>query len=134
MSRRTALFGSQTPGAETGLSSSARAEVCDPPPRLTQALTSVEPKHSRKSTPELTLPLPKGLGHLATQIASRGIGLRVIGIDHGSKKELVLESGAEHFIDFTASKDVTKDVMDLTGGLGAHAVVVLTAANGAYAM
>lgn len=76
----------------------------------------------------------KGLGHLATQIASRGIGLRVIGIDSGSKKDLVLESGAEHFIDFTQTKDVTKAVTDLTGGFGAHAVVVLTAANGAYAM
>lgn len=78
--------------------------------------------------------LSQGLGHLATQIASRGIGLRVIGIDSGSKKDLVLESGAEHFIDFTASKDIVKDVTELTGGLGAHAVVVLTAANGAYAM
>ncbi|KAK7742319.1 hypothetical protein SLS53_004464 [Cytospora paraplurivora] len=75
-----------------------------------------------------------GLGHLATQIASRGIGLRVIGIDTGSKRDIVIESGAEHFIDFTASKDVAKEVAELTGGLGAHAVVVLTAADGAYAM
>ncbi|KAH8776738.1 chaperonin 10-like protein [Diaporthe sp. PMI_573] len=75
-----------------------------------------------------------GLGHLAVQIASRGMGLRVIGIDNGSKKDIVLESGAEHFIDFTASKDVTKEVMDLTGGLGAHSVIVLTAANAAYSM
>lgn len=81
----------------------------------------------------MNTPAP-GLGHLATQIASRGIGLRVIGIDSGSKKDLVLESGAEHFIDFTASQDVVKDVMDLTGGLGAHAVLVLTNANSAYAM
>lgn len=58
----------------------------------------------------------------------------MIGIDSGSKKDLVLESGAEHFIDFTATKDVTTEVTALTGGLGAHAVVVLTAANGAYAM
>ncbi|KAK2597848.1 hypothetical protein N8I77_012607 [Diaporthe amygdali] len=75
-----------------------------------------------------------GLGHLAAQVASRGMGLRVIGIDSGSKKDIVIESGAEHFIDFAASKDVAKEVMDLTGGLGAHAVVVLTAANGAYSM
>lgn len=59
--------------------------------------------------------------------------MRVIGIDSGDKKDLVLESGAEHFIDFATSKDVVQDVMSLTGGLGAHAVVVLTAANGAYA-
>lgn len=75
-----------------------------------------------------------GLGHLATQIAAGAIGLRVIGIDSGNKREIVMESGAEHFIDFTASKDVAKEVMDLTGGLGAHAVVNLTASNSAYAM
>ncbi|KAI5256318.1 GroES-like protein [Aureobasidium subglaciale] len=74
-----------------------------------------------------------GLGHIATQMGSRGMGMRIIGIDHGSKKDLVLESGAEHFIDHTTSKDVTADVQALTGGLGAQAVLVLTAANGAYA-
>lgn len=71
---------------------------------------------------------------MATQIASRGINLRVIGIDAGNKRDIVMESGAEHFVDFTASKDVTKEVMDLTGGIGAHAVINLTASNGAYAM
>ncbi|KAF2151793.1 GroES-like protein [Myriangium duriaei CBS 260.36] len=75
-----------------------------------------------------------GLGHLAVQIASRGMGLRVIGVDQGSKKDIVMESGAEHFIDHTASKSVAEDVKALTGGMGAHAVLVLTAANGAYAM
>lgn len=74
-----------------------------------------------------------GLGHLACQVAARGMGMRVIGIDHGSKKDLVLESGADHFIDHTTSKDVAADVKALTGGLGAQAVLVLTAANGAYA-
>lgn len=74
-----------------------------------------------------------GLGHIATQMGSRGMGMRIIGIDHGSKKDLVLSSGAEHFIDHTTSKDVTADVQALTGGLGAQAVLVLTAANGAYA-
>lgn len=74
-----------------------------------------------------------GLGHLACQTASRGMGMRVIGIDAGSKKDLILESGAEHFIDHTTTKDVAADVKALTGGLGAQAVLVLTAANGAYA-
>jgi len=74
-----------------------------------------------------------GLGHIATQMGARGMGMRIIGIDHGSKKDLVLESGAEHFIDHTTSKDVAADVQALTGGLGAQAVLVLTAANGAYA-
>ncbi|TKA81105.1 Alcohol dehydrogenase 2 [Cryomyces minteri] len=73
-----------------------------------------------------------GLGHLAVQIASRGIGLRVIGIDHGSKEKLVTDSGAEAFIDHTKG-DAEEEVKKLTGGMGAHAVIVLTAANGAYA-
>jgi propanol-preferring alcohol dehydrogenase len=80
-----------------------------------------------------------GLGHIAVQLASRGMGLRVIGIDHGSKAELVKESGAEHFIDITTfPKDdkgeaLTKHVQSLTDGMGAHAAVVCTAANAAYA-
>lgn len=74
-----------------------------------------------------------GLGHIATQMGSRGMGMRIIGIDHGSKKDLVLQSGAEHFIDHTTTDDVAAEVKKLTGGLGAQAVLVLTAANGAYA-
>lgn len=66
-------------------------------------------------------------------MGSRGMGMRIIGIDHGSKKDLVLESGAEHFIDHTATSDVAAEVKKLTGGLGAQAVLVLTAANAAYA-
>lgn len=62
------------------------------------------------------------------------MALRVIGVDAGSKKDLVMESGAEHFIDHTTSKSVADEVKELTGGMGAHAVLVLTAANGAYAM
>lgn len=74
-----------------------------------------------------------GLGHICVQLAARGFGMRVIGIDHGSKKDIVLKSGAEHFIDHTSSKDLAADVKGLTGGLGAHAVLVLTASNAAYA-
>jgi propanol-preferring alcohol dehydrogenase len=80
-----------------------------------------------------------GLGHIGVQIASRGMGLRVIGIDHGSKEALVKESGAEHFVDITQfPKDdngaaLTKYVQSLTDGLGAHAAIVCTAANAAYA-
>lgn len=79
-----------------------------------------------------------GLGHIAVQLASRGMGLRVIGIDHGSKEELVKESGAEHFIDITQfpkdqGESLTKHVQSLTDGLGAHAAIVCTAANAAYA-
>ncbi|KAJ5491424.1 Alcohol dehydrogenase 2 [Penicillium diatomitis] len=80
-----------------------------------------------------------GLGHIAVQLASRGMGQRVIGIDHGSKADLVKESGAEHFIDITQfPKDdngeaLQKHVKSLTEGLGAHAAIVCTAANAAYA-
>ncbi|KAK4995046.1 hypothetical protein LTR66_005055 [Elasticomyces elasticus] len=73
-----------------------------------------------------------GLGHLACQISARGMGHRVIGVDHGSKKDLVMESGAEYFIDHTKD-NVEEEVKKITGGLGAQAVLVLTAANGAYA-
>jgi propanol-preferring alcohol dehydrogenase len=74
-----------------------------------------------------------GLGHLAVQFSARGIGHRVIGIDHSSKKDLVLESGAEHFIPVDGTDDLAEAVKSLTNGLGAHAVVVCTASNAAYA-
>ncbi|KAF2131043.1 alcohol dehydrogenase-like protein [Dothidotthia symphoricarpi CBS 119687] len=73
-----------------------------------------------------------GLGHLAVQFGARGIGHRIIGIDHSSKKDIVLESGAEHFIAVDGSSSVADTVKELTGGLGAHAVVVCTANNKAY--
>lgn len=61
--------------------------------------------------------------------------MRVIGIDHSSKRSIVLDSGAEHFlaIDEESGKDLPAAVKGLTNNLGAHAVVVLTAANAAYA-
>ncbi|KAJ4368874.1 hypothetical protein N0V83_005956 [Neocucurbitaria cava] len=74
-----------------------------------------------------------GLGHLAVQFSAKGIGHRVIGIDHSSKKDLVLESGAEHFIAVDGTDSVPDAVKELTNGLGAHAVVVCTANNSAYA-
>ena len=76
-----------------------------------------------------------GLGHLACQLASRGMALRVIGIDAPSKKSLVLDSGAEHFISIADHDDASMaaEVVKLTGGLGASAVIVCTASNRAYA-
>ncbi|KAE8404109.1 hypothetical protein BDV37DRAFT_248195 [Aspergillus pseudonomiae] len=80
-----------------------------------------------------------GLGHIAVQLASKGMGLRVIGIDHGSKEELVKESGAEHFVDLTKfptddnGKAISDHVKSLAGGLGAHGVIVCTSSNAAYA-
>jgi len=83
-----------------------------------------------------------GLGHIAVQLSSRGMAHRVIGIDHGSKRDLVISSGAEHFIPLPGTSDtpdasdtpsIKDQVLALTGGLGAHAVLVLSAANAAYA-
>jgi len=73
-----------------------------------------------------------GLGHIACQIARNGMAMRVIGIDADAKEKLVLESGAEHFIGLSAG-DIPAKVMELTGGLGVQAAIVLTAANAAYA-
>ena len=82
-----------------------------------------------------------GLGHLALQIGSKGMGLRMIGIDAGSKEKLAMECGAEHFFDVTkydkgeeGTKKLAEDVKKVTdNGLGAAAVVVCTASNAAYA-
>ena len=60
------------------------------------------------------------------------MGMRVIGIDAPEKKELVKECGAELFIDHTQGK-AEEEVKAATGGLGVQAVIVCTAANGAYA-
>ncbi|KAJ9665594.1 hypothetical protein H2201_004286 [Coniosporium apollinis] len=73
-----------------------------------------------------------GLGHIAVQLASRGMALRVIGVDADEKKDLVMESGAEEFVGLGVGDTVAR-VKELTGGLGVHAVLVLTAANAAYA-
>ncbi|KAJ5454897.1 uncharacterized protein N7458_005853 [Penicillium daleae] len=75
-----------------------------------------------------------GLGHIGVQVAARGLGLRVIGIDHGSKKQLVLDSGAEHFVDVTKgdSSSIIEEVKSLTGNLGSHAAIVCAASNDVY--
>jgi len=74
-----------------------------------------------------------GLGHLATQIASRGMAMRVLGVDHGSKESLTMECGAEAFLDITKydDKSIAEKVKEITGG-GAQSVIVCTAANRAY--
>ncbi|KAM0709755.1 hypothetical protein Q7P35_003795 [Cladosporium inversicolor] len=73
-----------------------------------------------------------GLGHIAIQIAARGMGMRVIGIDSPGKEDLIKECGAEVYINHEAG-NAEEEVKKATGGLGAQAVLVLTAANGAYA-
>lgn len=63
------------------------------------------------------------------------MALRIVGIDHGSKEQLVKDCGAEVFIDITKFDDntIAEEVKRVTGGFGASAVIVCTAANGAYA-
>ncbi|ORY11606.1 chaperonin 10-like protein [Clohesyomyces aquaticus] len=73
-----------------------------------------------------------GLGHLAVQFSARGMSHRVIGIDHSSKKDIILDSGAEHFLPVDGTDNMVEAVKQLTGGLGAHAVLVVTANNAAY--
>ena len=75
-----------------------------------------------------------GLGHIACQLATRGMAMRVIGVDAGSKEKIVRDCGADHFIDVTKHDDesLAKEVLATTGGLGAHAVIVCTASNKAY--
>ena len=75
-----------------------------------------------------------GLGHIACQLAAHGMAMRVIGIDHGSKEKVVRDSGAEAFVDITKYDDesIAKEVIRITGGQGASAVIVCTASNKAY--
>ena len=76
-----------------------------------------------------------GLGHIAVQLASKGMAMRVIGIDAGPKEKLIMDCGAEDFVDLTKhdDKSIADEVLKMTGGLGASAVIVCTASNKAYA-
>lgn len=80
-----------------------------------------------------------GLGPLALQIGSRGMGFRIIGIDMGEKEKLVKDSGAEVFFnlahyprDDEGAQKLVTDVKAATGGSGAAATVVCTGNNAAY--
>ncbi|KAF5368766.1 hypothetical protein D9615_010408 [Tricholomella constricta] len=65
-----------------------------------------------------------GLGHLAVQYAV-AMGLRVLAIDTGdAKKELCMKLGAEKWVDFKESTDLTKDVQAATDGLGPQAAII----------
>lgn len=67
-----------------------------------------------------------GLGSLACQYA-KAMGLRVIGIDAGEKKDLVMNQlGGDHFVDFKTSSDLVGDIKAATeDGLGPHAVLLV---------
>ncbi|KFH42540.1 Alcohol dehydrogenase-like protein [Hapsidospora chrysogenum ATCC 11550] len=72
-----------------------------------------------------------GLGHLALQVG-RAMGFRMLGLDMPGKEDLILECGAEKFVDVTGD-DVAKEVQSITDGEGVTAVVVCSASNDAYA-
>ncbi|KAF5855321.1 hypothetical protein ETB97_009440, partial [Aspergillus alliaceus] len=72
-----------------------------------------------------------GLGHMGVQIAVKK-GLRVIAIDSGDKKkQLCLSLGATAFFDYRVD-DIEQAVSELTGGLGAHAVICTANGETAY--
>lgn len=97
---------------------------------LHQGLTVYRALKYSETTPGDWVVIPGaggGLGHLAVQYA-KYMGRRVIAIDGGEEKhKLVMELGADHWIDFTKSKDIVGDIKKATGGYGAHAAVVTTA-------
>ena len=58
--------------------------------------------------------------------------MRVVAIDTGEdKRKLVLDLGAEKWIDYRESKDVVADVVAATDG-GAHAAVVIAGSRSAF--
>ncbi|KAI9931704.1 hypothetical protein ASPWEDRAFT_105589 [Aspergillus wentii DTO 134E9] len=74
-----------------------------------------------------------GLGHIGVQIAARVRKLRVIAIDSGdAKRQLILDSGAEVFVDYK-TEDVAARVLEVTGE-GAHATIVVPGTKEAFAM
>ncbi|KAL8720393.1 MAG: hypothetical protein Q9225_002745 [Loekoesia sp. 1 TL-2023] len=92
-------------------------------------------RRSQAKSGQWVVILGAGGGHIAVQLASRGMAMRVIGIDAGSKEKLVRDCGAEHFIDVSKhdDKSITEEVVKTAGGLGASAVIVCTSSNKAYA-
>ncbi|KAI5865626.1 alcohol dehydrogenase [Durotheca rogersii] len=72
-----------------------------------------------------------GLGHLAIQYA-KVQGLKVLAIDGGQEKGKMCEKlGADVYVDFTATKDITSDITSATGG-GAHGILVTSSSPRAY--
>ena len=61
------------------------------------------------------------------------MGMRVIAVDGGADKEKLCKSlGAEHYIDFTKTKDMAADVTNITT-YGAHGCIVIAASREGYA-
>lgn len=72
-----------------------------------------------------------GLGHMGLQIAVAK-GFKVIAVDSGdAKRDLCIGLGATAFVNFK-EVDVERTVKELTGGEGAHAIVVVPGTEKAY--
>ncbi|TVY83946.1 alcohol dehydrogenase, partial [Lachnellula suecica] len=66
-----------------------------------------------------------GVGIQGIQLA-KAMGLRPIAVDSGDKKRvLCMAMGAEKYVDFAKSSDVSKDVVSIADGIGAHGVFVI---------
>lgn len=80
-----------------------------------------------------------GLGHLALQLGSRGMGYRMIGIDMKQKEKFMKSCGAEAALaidQFPKDDDgagITQEIMRLTDGRGAAATMICSGSNAAYA-
>ncbi|CAB3398582.1 unnamed protein product [Caenorhabditis bovis] len=68
-----------------------------------------------------------GLGSLAIQYAN-AMGMRVLAMDHGSKKEHCMKMGAEWFLDAFETEDIIETVTEMTDG-GPHGVINLAVAK-----
>ena len=62
------------------------------------------------------------------------LGAQVLGIDGGRAKAYFVlnELGAQAFLDYTTTKDIVREAINITGG-GAHAVVVTATSSRAFA-
>ncbi|KAJ3160508.1 alcohol dehydrogenase [Geranomyces variabilis] len=65
-----------------------------------------------------------GLGHLAVQYA-KAMGMRVIGIDAGTKSDFCHKLGCDEFFDFK-DKNIVKSILEVTSG-GAHGALLAVA-------
>lgn len=95
------------------------------------ALKKIAARHQAGST--IVVPgAGGGLGHLALQYA-KFMGFKTIAIDTSAEKEqLTKKLGAAHWIDFTKTKDLVKEIQGITGGIGADAALVAAAKPEAY--
>lgn len=76
---------------------------------------------------------PSDLTVLQAVQYAKAMGMRIIAIDGGEEKgKLCKDLGAEHYLDFTTSKDLAAEVMKITT-YGAHGVIVTAATKEGYA-